>query len=178
MYDAEKHAYSGRAIHQNQSHHKREKRMHSKILVAYNGTPESRIALNECIRLAPGASAQIHLLAVITPSPIVLLGEFSAAVLPTEEEQQAERRTMLQVLESGRNLLTEAGLTVITHLESGEPIDVIAEMAEKFKIELVIVGHTRHKPWAMRWWKGSVDAMLIDRVRCTLLVAGDPHYMG
>jgi nucleotide-binding universal stress UspA family protein len=151
--------------------------MHSKILVAYDGTPESRCALNECIRLAPGASAQIHLLAVISPSPIVLLGEFSAAVLPTEEEQMDERRTMLQVLESGRNLLTEAGLNVITHLESGEPIDVIADMVEKFKIELVILGHTRHKPWAMRWWKGAVDTMLVERVRCSVLVAGEPHYV-
>ncbi|MEN3367501.1 MAG: hypothetical protein V7606_4775 [Burkholderiales bacterium] len=150
--------------------------MHRKILVAYNGTPESRHALNECIQIVPGPEAQIHLLAVITPSPIVLLGEFSAAVLPTEEEQIAEKRTMLQVLESGRNMLTEAGLNVITHLESGEPVDVITDMVEKFKIDLVILGHTRHKPFAMRWWKGSVDAMLVDRVRCSVLVAGD--YVG
>jgi nucleotide-binding universal stress UspA family protein len=73
--------------------------------------------------------------------------------------------------------LTEAGLNVITHLESGEPIDVIADMVEKFKIELVILGHTRHKPWAMRWWKGAVDTMLVERVRCSVLVAGEPHYV-
>jgi nucleotide-binding universal stress UspA family protein len=149
--------------------------MHSRILVAYNGTPESRYALNECIRLGPDRAAQIHLLAVISPSPIVLLGEFSAAVLPTEEEQQAERRTMLGVLESGRNMLTDAGLNVITHLEAGEPIDVIAEMVEKFRIELVIVGHSRHKPFAMRWWKGAVDTLLVERVRCSVLVAGEQN---
>jgi nucleotide-binding universal stress UspA family protein len=152
--------------------------MHNKILVAYNGTPESRYALNECIRLAPGPAAQIHLLAVISPSPIVLLGEFSAAVLPTDEEQLAEKRMMLQVLESGRNLLTEAGLNVMTHLETGEPIDVLAEMVAKFRIELVILGHSRHKPWAMRWWKGAVDTLLVERVRCSVMVAGDQHQAG
>lgn len=148
--------------------------MHHKILVAYNGTPESRFALQECIRLAPGPAAQVHLLAVITPSPIVLLGEFSAAALPTEEEERAEQRAMQQVLEAGRALLKEAGLNVITHLEVGEPVDVIAEMVNKSGFDLVIVGHSRHKPFAMRWWSGSTNALLVEKVRCSVLVAADP----
>jgi hypothetical protein len=35
--------------------------MYRKILIAYNGTPESQIALGECIRLAPGSSADIFI---------------------------------------------------------------------------------------------------------------------
>src|SRR3954471_2320633 len=101
--------------------------MYRNILVAYNGTPESRLALQECIRLMPGPSAQIHLLAVVTPSPIVLAGEFVAAV-PTIDEEQAEKDAMAQVLEAGRNLLTDAGLNVITHLDIGEPVNVIADL--------------------------------------------------
>jgi nucleotide-binding universal stress UspA family protein len=145
--------------------------MHSKILVAYNGTPESRSALHECIRLNLGPSAQIHLLAVISPSPVVLLGEFSAAVLPTEEEMLAEKREMQDILDVGRDMLAQSGLNVITHLESGEPIDVIADMAGRLRVNLLIVGHSRHKPFAMRWWRGSVDTLLSDKVRCTLMIA-------
>jgi len=147
--------------------------MYRKILVAYNGTPESRSALQECIRLAPGPAAQVHLLAVATPMPIMLAGEFVAAV-PTQEEEQAEKDAMAKVLEDGRRLLLEAGLNVITHLEVGEPVNVIAELVNKTGIELVIVGHSRHKPFAMRWWRGSVDALIVERIRCSLLVAGDP----
>src|SRR5690606_7989366 len=127
--------------------------MYSKILIAYNGTPESRYAIEECIRLAPGRDSVVHLLAVATPMPIVLAGEFVAAV-PTVDEEEAGRKMMAEVLESGRQLLAAAGLQVVTHLEVGEPVNVIAEMAERFQIELVIVGHSRHKPLALRWWRG------------------------
>lgn len=149
--------------------------MYSKIIVAYNGTPESRFALQECIRLAPGPSADIHLLAVLTPPPLVLAGEFVAAV-PTEEEERAERQAMQQVLDSGRALLREAGLNVISHLEVGEPVDVIADMVKRSGIELVIVGHSARKPFALRWWRGSTDAILVEKVRCSVLVAADPNY--
>jgi nucleotide-binding universal stress UspA family protein len=147
--------------------------MYRKILVAYNGSPESRYALQECIRLAPGAAAQIHLLAVITPPAMVLAGEFVAAV-PTEEDERAERQAMTQVLDAGRALLTEAGLTVSTHLEEGEPVNIISGMVNKSGIDLVIVGHSRHKPFAMRWWRGSTDVLLVEKVRCSVLVAGEP----
>lgn len=147
--------------------------MYSKILVAYNGTPESRLALQECIRLTPGPAAQIHLLAVVTPTPIVLAGEFVAA-MPTIDEELAEKEAMAQVLEAGRKLLADAGLSVSKHLEIGEPVNVIADLVNKLAIELVIVGHSRHKPFAMRWWRGSMDAVLVDKVRCSVLVAAEP----
>lgn len=144
--------------------------MYRKILIAYNGTPESRIALQECIRLEPGPSAEIHLLAVMTPMPMVIAAEFAAAV-PTIEEEEAEQRAMKRILELGRAMLADAGLNVIPHLETGEPGNVIAELAEKLDIELVIVGHSRHKSFAMRWWRGSMDAVLMEKVRCSVLVA-------
>jgi nucleotide-binding universal stress UspA family protein len=147
--------------------------MYSKILVAYNGTPESRLALQECIRLAPGPAAQIHLLAVVTPTPIVLAGEFVAAV-PTVDEELAEKEAMRQVLDAGRKMLAEGGLNVATHLEIGEPVNVIADLVNRLAIELVIVGHSRHKPFALRWWRGSMDAVLVDKVRCSVLVAAEP----
>lgn len=149
--------------------------MYRKILVAYNGTPESRLALTECIRLAPGPAAEIHLLAVITPVPFLLAGEFAAAV-PTIDEEEAERHAMEQVLESGRALLAEAGLKVITHLEVGEPASIITDTVSKAEIDLVILGHSRHKPFAMRWWRGSMDALLVEKVRCSVLVAADPSH--
>jgi nucleotide-binding universal stress UspA family protein len=144
--------------------------MYRKILVAYNGTPESKVALQECIKLGPGATAEIHLLAVVTPMPIVIAAEFAAAV-PTVEEEQAEQHAMQLVLDSGKAMLTDAGLTVVPHLEVGEPATVIAELVEKLGIELVIVGHSRHKSFAMRWWRGSMDAVLVEKVKCSVLVA-------
>lgn len=147
--------------------------MYRKILVAYNGSPESRLALEECIRLAPGASVPVHLLAVITPAPYMLVAEFAAAI-PTEEQERAERQAMEEILENGRALLADAGLHVTTHLEVGEPVDVIAQMVAHAGFDLVILGHSRHKPFALRWWRGSMDALLVEKIRCSVLVAADP----
>jgi len=144
--------------------------MYRKILVAYNGSPESKPALQECIRLEPDPSTQVHLLAVVTLMPMVIAAEF-AAVVPTVEEEQVQQHAMEQVLESGRTMLAEAGLNVITHLEVGEPAQVIAELADKLDIELVIVGHSRHKSFAMRWWRGTMDAVLVEKVKCSVLIA-------
>lgn len=148
--------------------------MYSKILVAYNGSPESRNALHECIRLAPGPDAQVHLVVVVTPPPYLLVGEYAAAaVLSVEEGLAAEKQKMEKEIAAGQQLLAEAGIRVTSHLEVGEPADVIEEMADRLGIELVIVGHARSKPFALRWWRGSVDAVLVEKVRCSVLVASD-----
>lgn len=153
--------------------------MYSKILIAYNGSPESRLALHECIRLAPGKDAQVHLVVVVTPPPYLLVGEYAAAaVLSVEEGLAAEKQKMEKEIAAGHALLAEAGLNVTSHLEVGEPADVIEEMVERLGVELVIVGHARHKPFALRWWRGSVDAVLVDKVRCSVLVASDRNRNG
>ncbi len=149
--------------------------MYQHILVAYNGSPESQVALRECLRLAPQASASVHLLAVVTPPPYLLVGEFAAAaVLSVEEGLEVEREKMAKELAAGARMLADAGLSVTPHLEVGEPVTVIEELAGELKVDLVIVGHSRHKPLALRWWRGSTDTLLVEKLRCSLLVASEP----
>lgn len=150
--------------------------MYQQILVAYNGSPESQVALRECLRLAPAASASVHLLAVVSPPPYLLVGEFAAAaVLSVEEGLVAERERMAKELDAGAAMLAAGGLSVTPHLEVGEPVSVIEELANELKVDLVIVGHSRQKPLALRWWRGSTDTLLVEKLRCSLLVASEPH---
>jgi nucleotide-binding universal stress UspA family protein len=154
----------------------RETFMYQKILVAYNGSPESRLALEECLRLAPSPSAQIHLLVVVSPPPYLLVGEFAAAaVLSVEEGLVAEREKMEKELEAGASFLAAGGLNVTRHLEVGEPVTVIEELAHQLQVELVVLGHSRQKPMALRWWRGSTDTLLVEKLRCSLLVASGLH---
>jgi nucleotide-binding universal stress UspA family protein len=148
--------------------------MYKQILVAYNGTPESQVALRECLRLSLPATASVHLLAVVSPPPYLLVGEFAAAaVLSVEEGLAIEREKMAKELEAGAAMLAGGGLSVTPHLEVGEPVSVIEELANDLKVELVIVGHSRHKPLALRWWRGSTDTLLVEKLRCSLLVASE-----
>lgn len=149
--------------------------MYRKILVAYNGTPESRSALQECIRLAPPPSTEIHLLVVVNPPQSVIIGEYAmVSMVGIDEDIAAEKKKMEEELATGLSRLQQAGLNVQPHLEVGEPVPTIAGLVDTLGIELVIVGHSRLQSLAMRWWRGSTDTLLVEKIRCSLLVANDP----
>ncbi|MFI4887523.1 MAG: universal stress protein [Burkholderiales bacterium] len=143
--------------------------MYRKILVAFDGSPESRLAVDECSQLMQVSGREIHLVCVLhDPSPYLLAGEF----VP-EPALAIDRARMDGDLNEAAARLTERGFSVTTHLQDGEPVDVITRMVDSLHIDLVIVGHRRSKKFALRWWRGSVDSMLIERVRCSILVAGE-----
>jgi len=143
--------------------------MYRKILVAYNGTPESRSALDEAVRLAPDASVEVHLAGVVHyPSAYLLAGEYVPEVALADEREHMEAD-----LKAAHAVLAGKGLNVINHLVVGEPVEVITKLVSELSIDLLILGHPRSKSFAMRWWRGSVDAILIERVRCSILVAAD-----
>jgi nucleotide-binding universal stress UspA family protein len=141
--------------------------MYRKILVAYNGTPESRSALDELVRFAPDPSAEIHLAGVVHyPSAYLLAGEYVPEVALADERDHMEAD-----LKDAHALLAGKGLNVIDHLVVGEPGDVLTKLVTELGIELLILGHPRTRSFALRWWRGSVDAVLIERVRCSILIA-------
>jgi nucleotide-binding universal stress UspA family protein len=146
-----------------------EETMYRKILVAFDGSPESRLAVDECSNLMQVSGRDIHLVCVLhDPSPYLLAGEF----VP-EPALAIDRSRMQADLNEAAARLTQRGFSVTTHLEDGEPVDVISRMVDALGIDLVIVGHRRSKKFALRWWRGTVDSMLVDRVHCSILVAGD-----
>jgi nucleotide-binding universal stress UspA family protein len=143
--------------------------MYRKILVAYDGSPESRLAVDECVHLTPQAERMVHLACVLhDPSPYLLAGEFVPA--PTLEIDRTRSEADLR---EAASRLIERGFSVTTHLLDGEPVDVISRLCDTLKIDLLILGHKRSKKWALRWWRGSVDTLLIERVRCSILLAGE-----
>ena len=144
--------------------------MYRKLLVSYKGTETSRSVLDECIRLAPGPSAEIHLLLVIEPDPPILVGEHAECWMVTHEDVLADRKSIMNALSEAHALLRDAGLNVISHLEVGEPVSVIAEMAHKLGIDLVIVGRSGHKS---PWWSRTKNDWLIEKVGSTCLIASD-----
>src|SRR6185503_15795649 len=131
--------------------------MYRKILVAYNGAPESRLALDEAVRIAPDASVEVHLAAVVHyPSAYLLAGEYVPAVALADEREHMETD-----LKTAHGLLAAKGINVIDHLVVGEPVDVLTKLVAELGIDLLILGHPRSKSFALRWWRGSVDAILI-----------------
>jgi nucleotide-binding universal stress UspA family protein len=146
--------------------------MYRKILVAYDGSPESRLALDECIRLAPGPAAAVHLAGVVhDPSLYVLAGEYVPEIALGDDEARVDA----DIREAAAQLAAH-GLAVTRHVVIGEPVTVLARLVEELGIDLLILGHPRSTTFALRWWRGSTDALLLERVRCSILVAAGPGH--
>lgn len=142
--------------------------MFQKILVAYNESPESRAALQACIRLAPGPEAEVHLVGILNVGTYLMAGEHVCEAVLAAEKGKVDGQ-----MATSHAVLANAGLNVIDHVCAGEPVAVITDLVEKLAIELVIVGHSRSKPLAMRWWRGSADTLLVEKIRCHVLLAAD-----
>ncbi len=144
--------------------------MFQKILVAYNESRESRAALQACIRLAPGPQADVHLVGIMNMGTYLMAGEHVCEAMLAAEKGKVDSE-----VNANHAILAAAGLNVIDHVCAGEPVAVISELVEKLGIELVIVGHARSKPLAMRWWRGSADSILVEKIRCHVLLAADAN---
>ena len=142
--------------------------MFHKILVAYNESQESRAALQACIRLAPGPDAQVHLVGIMNIGTYLMAGEHVCEAMLAAEKGKIDSE-----INAHHAILEHAGLNVTDHVCAGEPVAVITDLVDKLGIELVIVGHARSKPLALRWWRGSNDSLLVEKIRCNVLLAAD-----
>jgi nucleotide-binding universal stress UspA family protein len=138
-----------------------------KILLAYNGSAEGKLALLECAELANFLGAETHLLAVASMPPSLFLTE---GFVPEELLEEEKKRTQT-VLDEGIASLKTMGFDAKGHLAVGEPVEEICRLAKELAVDLIVVGHNQKTSFAARWWKGSVGASIIDYAPCSLLVA-------
>lgn len=144
--------------------------MYRTILLAYDGSRQGREALQQGAELARLCQARVHLLAVVAQELGLALAEATASSDMLEREYQEVR----QVLARGAETLQQAGVSVSTHLASGNPAEAIGRLAREVGADLIVVGH-REQSALSRWWRGSVGASLLAHAPCSLLVVIAPQ---
>ena len=137
--------------------------MYRRVLLAYDGSVEGRLALREGARLAQLCHAEVFLLAVVDLSTTVAT-EFASVTL-----LESDRKHYEEILAEGARRLTALGLAPRTRLEVGSPSGQIGSVAREIDADLVVVGHRRQGALA-RWWFGSTGSFLIDNVNCSVLI--------
>jgi nucleotide-binding universal stress UspA family protein len=140
--------------------------MYRKVLLAYDGSAEGRLALREGARIAQICGSEVFLFAVvnITAGAVIAEGAVSGAA-------SYQREAYEEVLEEGVRRLKGMGFASATaRLGVGDPGQQISAVAEEIGADLVVVGHRTQGALA-RWWSGSVAAYLVDHVPCSLLIS-------
>lgn len=139
--------------------------MYKKVLLAYDGSIEGRLALREGAKLAQLCRADVFLLAVVELSSgsVAMEGGF---VLPVKDQISNYK----DILAEGVARLKSMGFSPTARLGMGDAGEVITDVAHEIDANLVVVGH-RSQGRLARWLFGSTDNYLINHLQCSVLVA-------
>jgi nucleotide-binding universal stress UspA family protein len=139
--------------------------LYKKVLLAYDGSIEGRLALREGAKLAQLCGAEVFLLAVVETAPAVATLEGGVVI-----SMDGQIATYKAILAEGVERLKAMGFSPTARLGMGAAGHEIAGVAEEIGANLVVVGHRPTGPLA-RWWFGSVGTYLVKHLRCSVLVA-------
>ncbi|QIK41543.1 universal stress protein [Pontivivens nitratireducens] len=139
--------------------------MYKKILLCFDGSREGRLALREGARLAQITGAAVILLAVVETGAGSALAH--AADVGALAQQQTDFK---EILDEGYRRLSGMGLSPEVHMEFGDPVAKITQVANAIGADLVVIGHHQQGFWT-RWMSRSVAAGLGDTLGCSLLLA-------
>lgn len=135
-----------------------------RIAVAFDGTPESKVALHEAEALAMRANAGIDVLTVVAP-PVAIAGASGYAYAPIEPPDPD--RILAEAVNSVDDKLDAHGRRL-----DGPPAATLAEACQD-DVDLLVAGSRRYGP-AMRVLLGSVSTQLIHKAPCPVLVVPRP----
>jgi nucleotide-binding universal stress UspA family protein len=143
--------------------------VYRKVLLCYDGTAEGRRALRMGADVVVCMKSEAYLLAIVS--------NYVASSIPeavTTELAQSEDRRASALLDEGVQWLRDRGVNASGSVEYGHAVDCIAATAERMGADLIVVGH-RNRSRLARWWSQSDEESLLERVRCSILVAQAPE---
>jgi nucleotide-binding universal stress UspA family protein len=126
--------------------------MFRRIVVAYDGSPESQRSLVSAIRLAKSLDAELHTVTVIADLP-AYTAFADAADSSVPRMLELDRRQFYQNLqEKARDLFASYGIGFQGHLIEGKPVEVIVDFLRRQKADRLVLGlHQRELHIARLW---------------------------
>ena len=137
----------------------------STILIATDGSPEAREAVDYGLELAAGEGAAVVLLQVIPPIDWSQL-ERGAVIRPIPEEID-RRRSIAQ--EEAARLAESYGIAIAAEVLAGDPADEIVAYADNHDVDLIVVG-SRGRGTVASTLLGSVSHAVLQEARRPVLV--------
>jgi nucleotide-binding universal stress UspA family protein len=138
-------------------------KMFTRILVAYDGSEGSKLALEKAREIAQAAKADLHLLAVGR------IPEYAETVSEVEEEKEQAQAYYSKIIDEAANGLERQGVAATRHIGFGKPAETILRVAEELKVDLLVLGTHPHAAVRRRFLGATVDKV-IDHAHCSVLV--------
>lgn len=137
--------------------------MYRNVLVAVDGSKESRLALADAIELALGSNAKLTLLHVCTPAPA--MARTSAVGAAAAAELSAYHSKVLREMVE----LVPNELPITTLLRQGNAAHEIVKVARQYDHDLIVIG-SRGRGRATAALLGSVSHEVLHEAPVPVLV--------
>jgi len=138
--------------------------MIKKILLAHDGSELAEKAFTFGLDLAKKYGAELYVLAVARPP------EFGGGGVETEALLENYRKHYHNIFKPLKIKVTAEGVEAHFEVAVGHPAEQIVYHADKYEVDLIIVGHRGHT-FFERWLMGSVANHVINNAHCAVLVA-------
>ena len=127
------------------------------LMVAFDGSDESRRALRWALGLAKQTSAKVDVVAVVRPPEIGADVETEAWI----DRSRAHYKHLLAELPD------DTSVKLRTHILVGHPAEQLLRYAEGHGVDHIVVGQ-RSRSVVSRWWMGSVSRQVRDHATCSV----------
>lgn len=140
--------------------------IYRKIMVAYDGSASSELALEQGAGLAALMQAELHLFGAIVSTGGMAIGQAAGVEDLLGREGDAIRTR----LAAAASTLRERGLRVEVAAVEGSPAQVIVQYARQMHPDLLVLGHIPQFSFG-HWLEGSVAKALLRSLPCSILIA-------
>ncbi|MGZ4676763.1 MAG: universal stress protein [Acidimicrobiia bacterium] len=151
--------------------------MFTTIVVGTDGSDSAAIAVREAVELAKATGAALHIVHAFQPMNIAAVAMSAGTGGPAvdvERVNQSIEQTAHSVCDHATAKAQEAGVTVETHMEPGDPSDALVTVAERVHADLLVVGN-RGMTGVKRFVLGSVPNKISHHAPCSVLIVDTSH---
>jgi nucleotide-binding universal stress UspA family protein len=140
------------------------------ILIATDGSPSAREAVEFGVEFAAEQSSNVTFVSVAPAADVVPAGGFGSIASRPHTVTEAEE----QPLDEAHELAEEAGVTAHQRLLQGDPADEIVAYADVIDADLIVVGSRGHGALASTVLGSVSRGVLREARRPVLIVRGAP----
>ncbi len=144
--------------------------MFERIIVGSDGSETAGEAVRQAVELARATGAKLDVVSAYEPVAQSRLREESGEVPGDIAYAVGPREDVNVILEGVAAAARDAGVEVTTHAREGDPADVILELAEQTKADLILVGN-KGMTGARRFLLGSVPNKISHHAPCSVYIA-------
>ena len=143
--------------------------MFSRIVVGTDGSETATLAVREATELAKKTGASLDIVSAYDPVPQSRLREERLEAPSDIEHMVNPSEDVDATLAEAAKVAEEAGVTVRTYARQGEPADVILDVADEEKADLIVVGN-KGMTGAKRFLLGSVPNKVSHHASSSVLI--------